>query len=134
VVVFLGIVNFSFERVNGWIGNERQFAGYCLVDGIGGHCRFLGEDTGDDRNSPTVKEVKQSVVDRPRPNSQLIDIVPQIVRLRSSKFMTKKRQASNGRAAFVVDFGIARIDFFQPVKDRRIFWLCLVDDDVDGWH
>jgi hypothetical protein len=88
---------------------------------------------GDDRNSPAVKEVKQPVVDRPRPNSQLIDIVPQIVRLRSSKFVTKERQASDGRAAFVVGFGIARIDFIQSIKDRRISWPCLVEDDVDGW-
>ena len=48
--------------------------------------------------------------------------------------MTKERQASDGRAAFVVGFGIARIDLLQPIKDRRISWLCLVEDDVDGWH
>jgi hypothetical protein len=55
-VVFLGIVDFSFERVSGWIGSERRFAGYCLVDGSSGHHRFLGEAMGDDRNSPAVKE------------------------------------------------------------------------------
>jgi hypothetical protein len=31
VVVFLGIVDFSFERVGGWIGGERGFARNRLV-------------------------------------------------------------------------------------------------------
>jgi hypothetical protein len=48
--------------------------------------------------------------------------------------VTKERQASDGRAAFVVGFGIARIDFLQPIKDRRISWLCLVENNVDGRH
>lgn len=119
--------------MGGWIRGERRFAGNCVVDGSGGHRSFLGEAMGDDRNSPAVKEVKQPVVDRPRPNPQFIDIVPQVVGLWSSKFMPKERQASNGCAAFVVGLGVGRIDFFQPIKDGGVPRLRLVEYDVDRW-
>jgi hypothetical protein len=62
-VVFLGIVNFSFECVSGWIGSETGFAGNCAFDVGSGHGGFLGQAVGDDGNSLSMKEVEQALID-----------------------------------------------------------------------
>jgi hypothetical protein len=63
-----------------------------------------------------------------------MDAIAQIIGFRSSQFVAKKRQTSNGSSTFVVGFLISCIQVSEPFDDWRIAFLFLVKDDVDRGH
>ena len=65
-----------------------------------------------------MKEVKEAVIDRAQPDTQLINVVAQVVGFGSTKFVTKEREPGNGSTAFVEGFGVGLIEVPQPANHR----------------
>ena len=66
-----------------------------------------------DCGNPAVKEIEHAIIHSLKSHSQFVDIVPQVVRLRTAQFMPQIPQPLNTNAAFILGSGGETV---QPIE------------------
>ena len=94
------------------------------------HLVFLRQRVAEDREIPPVKEVQNPVVHSTLSNPQLIDAVSQDVRKRPPQFVPKVSKPRNSRNATLVCALVGAAKLLEPVENRNVISVFLVEDDV----
>jgi hypothetical protein len=90
---------------------------------------FLRDGVRQDGNVAAVEEVEDAMVDPASPGAQLVDVVPEIVGLRSPEGMTFTCEAEDTRDALRVGVFVSLPKAAEKGEDRYITPNLSVEDD-----
>ncbi len=71
------------------------------------------------RDVASMKEIQHPIVHTPAPDSQLVDAIPQKVRMRTPEFMPERSQEQYTGKASVETLRVTLTQLAQPVEHRH---------------